>query len=805
MGLILKQLSFILILLFLSGQTALAVSKSQSKYTGDALLNYSKEAGKWLGFAYRCKLDKEYDIREEVGKLSWEDYKKFNSGWNITDDGNFRKNTELMSSINCNKVEFEKEIDTYHTAYLKNLKKALDHTGSNPENEILSKITVSTQNDLSEFSSISNSQNDLMSLSDSSICDLAIYKKASGYFAWRFSSTDQKYVKEANRRGLSCGLGGGPPQTISSNFSTINLSSKNNFQKVSYNFELLEDKNINIIKNKIIENNYFPVNESKYWINLFSDKAEIREIKGYSNRFSSRLDGNVRVIDGVRISSKIIGYGIVLANNSNLPICYARSEHPKLTFTIKCENGVVFNGKYKPYGTGKGGSIMDGNDNFILGPSLAYVKNENLSKDFFKKLEFKLNSKHAASSVLSLNKNNSLALQEAQTEAQIALSKVQKAEQKAADLEQQLAKLQSQQKKKQQQISQDNQIPLINAMAYNDTDTNAIIQGVITDNVEVAEVTVDNQLVPLNTDGSFQTNLYIPRNGKTVEIVAIDLKGNKAVKTIQLNRNAIEQASSPVFASLNPSGKRVQPNPNALALIIGVADYEKTPAKAMYADSDAQIFYDYAMLKLGIPSTNIMELVNDKADESEILLAVKDWIARSTKQGESDIYIFFAGHGLASSDGENMYLLPYDGSPRLLEDTAILRERLFKEVSSSNPRSVTVFLDTCYSGTTRGTDMLIASRPIAIIAKEQAIPDNFTVFTAAAGDQTAKPLEEAKHGLFSYFLMKGMEGEADSNKDNTITAGELHSYVEQNVIQQSSGSQTPELQGDANRVLVQFQ
>jgi len=53
--------------------------------------------------------------------------------------------------------------------------------------------------------------------------------------------------------------------------------------------------------------------------------------------------------------------------------------------------------------------------------------------------------------------------------------------------------------------------------------------------------------------------------------------------------------------------------------------------------------------------------------------------------------------------------------------------------------------------------------------------------------------------------MKGMEGEADANQDNKITAGELHAYVERNVDQQSSGSQTPELQGDADRVLVQFQ
>ena len=50
-----------------------------------------------------------------------------------------------------------------------------------------------------------------------------------------------------------------------------------------------------------------------------------------------------------------------------------------------------------------------------------------------------------------------------------------------------------------------------------------------------------------------------------------------------------------------------------------------------------------------------------------------------------------------------------------------------------------------------------------------------------------------------------LEGGADANQDNQITAGELHAYVQQNVIQQSSGSQTPELQGDDDRVLVRFQ
>ena len=275
-------------------------------------------------------------------------------------------------------------------------------------------------------------------------------------------------------------------------------------------------------------------------------------------------------------------------------------------------------------------------------------------------------------------------------------------------------------------------------------------------------------------------------------------------KKVKLQRNETIETTFISFDRLNPLGKKVKTNSNALALIVGVERYENTNADALYADRDAKMFRDYATEKLGVTENRIKTLLNDKAEYADILLTTKDWLRRASKTNKSDIYIFFAGHGLASDDGKNMYLLPYDGRPRLLNDTALMRDRLFKEIKEANPRSVTVFLDTCYSGTTRGTDMLVASRPIMIKAKEQSIPENFTVFSAAAGDQTSKPLEEAKHGMFSYFLMKGMEGDADTNNDNKITARELHTYVEQNVVQQSSGSQTPELQGDKDRVLVQF-
>ena len=73
--------------------------------------------------------------------------------------------------------------------------------------------------------------------------------------------------------------------------------------------------------------------------------------------------------------------------------------------------------------------------------------------------------------------------------------------------------------------------------------------------------------------------------------------------------------------------------------------------------------------------------------------------------------------------------------------------------------------------------------------------------------QISGALREKEHGLFTYYLLKGMSGDADINKDKSIQINELSSYVSKNVKDQAAingREQTPELQGDKDRVLVQF-
>jgi TPR repeat protein len=326
------------------------------------------------------------------------------------------------------------------------------------------------------------------------------------------------------------------------------------------------------------------------------------------------------------------------------------------------------------------------------------------------------------------------------------------------------------------------------------------LSGRVTDEHGVVRVKVGGTAVKLAADGSFSARRYVPPGGTTIRVEATDEWGNRSEKDVWLFREAVEEAA-PVFAALNPTSFSSKENSAAVALIIGIGIYKRA-AEARYADRDAQFFADYANRKLGVPKRNIKVLINENADTNDIIEATKVWLPAATQARRSDIYVFFAGHGLASEVGDEVYLLPYSGIPELLGQTALLRSDLFAALEAVHPRSVTLFLDTCYSGTSR-EEQLIAARPLMLLAMEQAIPEGFTVFSATSMQQTAKMLPEAQHGLFSYYLMKGLEGSADANGDRRITTGELHAYIlgEANHLRRN---QTPQFHGDANRVLLEW-
>lgn len=123
-----------------------------------------------------------------------------------------------------------------------------------------------------------------------------------------------------------------------------------------------------------------------------------------------------------------------------------------------------------------------------------------------------------------------------------------------------------------------------------------------------------------------------------------------------------------------------------------------------------------------------------------------------------------------------------------------------------NNFTIIIFMDACYSRQARSGETLVANaRPVTLKAEKKLFPDNFTVITASQADQISSCRPDLKHGIFSYYLMKGIEGDADANKDGKITLGEMQAYLVENVGRQAgmmSRKQEPQLIGDASKTLV---
>ena len=335
-------------------------------------------------------------------------------------------------------------------------------------------------------------------------------------------------------------------------------------------------------------------------------------------------------------------------------------------------------------------------------------------------------------------------------------------------------------------------------------DSEGLVTININANTDIVSLRIGGTDFGSSESGRYSVRLFTQVGQNNLEIVAVDRFGKIKRQPVSINRVVNDQAlwTQP----LRPNKVAAATQKDAVAIIIGIEKYRRVPT-ADFANKDASVFYDYARRALGVKQENIKLLLDDKADAAEILVAFKNWLPTRVSKGKTDVYVFYSGHGLPSEDGNSLYFLPHEANRDLLDRTAIAQKELVDAIQRSSPKTVTMFIDSCYSGQSRTGETLLASaRPIAVTAKQtSSFPSNFTVISASAPDQISSSSPELKHGIFSYYLMRGMEGEADANKDKQITVAEMQAYLSENVSRRAMGmnrTQQPQVIGDQTRVLV---
>jgi hypothetical protein len=291
-------------------------------------------------------------------------------------------------------------------------------------------------------------------------------------------------------------------------------------------------------------------------------------------------------------------------------------------------------------------------------------------------------------------------------------------------------------------------------------------------------------------------------------------KPSKLVKEIVVKRKEPERARKQASVDLSIDVDKIPENSltrlkDGLCVIFGIEKYKYT-VKAPYANRDAAIFYEYAKSVFGIPEDHIYIRTNKGATKGEFekVFGENGWIAKRITKGKTDVIIFFSGHGASDIQAKKQYLIPYDIDPNYAS-TAYPLGRIYKNLSQLGARSVTIFLDACFTGISREEEPLFAmAKPVHLRFESPLAYGNITVFTAASSEQIASAYEKKKHGLFTYYLLKGLQGFGDLNKDKEIKIGELFEYIRKEVKKEAGfmdREQEPEFWGkDKERVLLRL-
>jgi tetratricopeptide (TPR) repeat protein len=256
-------------------------------------------------------------------------------------------------------------------------------------------------------------------------------------------------------------------------------------------------------------------------------------------------------------------------------------------------------------------------------------------------------------------------------------------------------------------------------------------------------------------------------------------------KIFDLETTLASQAS--VAASAGLGGK-------TYALLVGISKYQKPELSLQFAHEDANLFDELLESPLGggLPADQILLLKNEDATTAAVRNGFQDFLKR--RAGKNDtVIILIAGHGTVEIPGsKNAFILTYDSDPQDLTSTALpmAEVRSLFEDQLSKVGRVILFVDVCKAGTIGTIQNTTVNADVERLGDAQG--DMFGLLASRPREVSLEgPQFGGGHGAFSYYVVKGLDGAADANKDGVVDADELIKYVSTEVPANTSNKQHP--------------
>lgn len=299
--------------------------------------------------------------------------------------------------------------------------------------------------------------------------------------------------------------------------------------------------------------------------------------------------------------------------------------------------------------------------------------------------------------------------------------------------------------------------------------------------------------IRLFQNGKLLTTVSAKETHRVENFDAKLVPGLNTFRAIAVNADKTESPASEVV--VNFKGKGGAPAPGATPeksggiqlhlLVVGVNSYKNPKYNLNYAVADATAVKEQmeSRTKSIFTAVNVTFILDEKAEKSAILDAFK---TISAKAGPRDVFVFYyAGHGVMSADANpEFFLVPHDvlqlyGADDALRQRGISSSEL-RELSKVMPAQKQLFiLDACQSaGALKTVAMRGAAEEKAIAQLARATGTHW--LTASGSEQFATEFAQLHHGAFTYALIEGLSGKADTG-DGRITVNELKAYLEAQV------------------------
>ena len=224
-----------------------------------------------------------------------------------------------------------------------------------------------------------------------------------------------------------------------------------------------------------------------------------------------------------------------------------------------------------------------------------------------------------------------------------------------------------------------------------------------------------------------------------------------------------------------------------VAVVIGNRNYAASGSPDVeFANRDAQVMREYLVHTMGYdpamilyaedaPLTKFNEFFGSERNH-------KGKLFRYVKEGVSKVFVYYVGHGAPDLESNEAYFVPVDTNPQDLKSNGYRLQTFYDNLAKVPAKKMTVVLDACFSGNSdKGMLFKNVSPTLVKVKKEFRGPKNAVLMTSAAVDQVSTWYREKKHSLFTYYFLKGLQGEADTNKDGKVTVGEMDQYLKENV------------------------